>query len=472
MKYSDLVSVYDRLEATQSKLEKTKILAELFEKTEEKDLEKVVLLSTGEVFPPYSSQEIGIASKIMIKSISKATGVSQKYVENRFKENGDLGITAMECVKKRKQQTLMKRVLDIDKVFENLRKMSTMEGKKSQEKKMDLIAELFSSAEPKEALYITRTVLEELRIGVAEGLIRDAIVEAFLKPKDMEEKKKFRSVVDYAWNIRSDFSEVAKIAKEQGLEGLKKVNIKFGQPIHLMLGEKAESMEEIIKKYGKIAIEYKYDGMRAEIMKKDDKLWIFTRRLEDVTKQFPDVVELCKKTLKPKECIVEGEILAINKETGEPRPFQELSQRIQRKYEIKEMIKKIPIQINLFDILFKDGEKLFDKTFVERRKILENSIDEIKDKFQLAKQIVTDDIKKAEEFYHEALNAKQEGVFLKVLDSKYVFGRHVGGWYKIKPIMETLDLVITAAIWGEGKRSNWLSSYEISCRDPDTGNFL
>ena len=189
MKYSELVDVYSKLESTQSKLEKTKLLADLFEKTNEKDLGKIIFLSAGRVFPSYSDQEIGIASKMMLKSIVKATGVSEKEVKKKFKNTGDLGLTASECISERTQQTLMSKTLTVDKVFENLREMAKIEGKRSQEKKMNLIAELFSSAKPEEALYITRTVLEELRIGVAEGLIRDAIVEAFLKPKDIKEKR-------------------------------------------------------------------------------------------------------------------------------------------------------------------------------------------------------------------------------------------------------------------------------------------
>ncbi len=472
MRYRELAEVYEKLESTQSKLEKADILAELFSKASSEDLPKLVLLSAGRVFPTYSEEVIGIASQLMIKAIAKATGFPPREVEEKFKETGDLGLTASYFVKSRKQQTLFKKTLTIDNVFENLRKLPGITGSRSQEKKMDLIAELFASAEPKEAVYITRTILEELRVGVAQGIIRDAIVKAFLKPENMEEKKKFTEIVDYAYNLTSDFSEVAQIAKEKGLGGLKKVKIKLGRPIQLMLGEKAESIKEVINKFGKVAIEYKYDGMRAAIHKKGDNIWIFTRRLENVTKQFPDLVKLCKKCLKPRECVVEGEVLAIDPKTGYPQPFQNLSQRIHRKYNIDEMVKKIPIQMNLFDIVYLDGKMLFDNVFTERRKILEKSVKVIPEKFQLAKQIVTDDLKKAEKFYKEALDAKQEGVFLKVLDSKYVFGRHVGGWYKIKPIMETLDLVIVAATWGEGKRSKWLSSYVLACREPDTGEFL
>jgi len=339
---------------------------------------------------------------------------------------------------------------------------------------LNIIAELLASAEPKEARYIVRTILEELRIGVAEGIIRDAIVEAFLYKKGMskEEKEEMKEAVEYAWNILSDFGEVARIAKEKGLEGLKKVKPVLGKPIQVMLGLKAESIEEVVKAYPNIAAEWKYDGMRAQCHKKGDKIWIFTRRLENVTKQFPDLVELCRECLKPKECIVEGEALAINPKTGTPLPFQVLSQRIHRKYDINRMVKEIPIQMNLFDVVYVDGQILFNKPFHERRKILEKIVKVKEGKFQLTKQIITNDLKKLEEFYHQALNAKQEGLFLKVLNSPYIFGRHVGGWYKIKPIMETLDLVIVGAEWGTGSRAKWLSSFVLACRDPDTGEFL
>jgi DNA ligase-1 len=472
MKYSELADVYESLENTQSKLEKADILAGLFSKAGAEELPMVVFLASGRVFPSYSEEVIGIASQLMIKAIARATGFPPRKVEDKFKDTGDLGLAASYFVQKRKQRTLLTKKLTLKKVFENIRELSKIEGTRSQEKKMDLIAELFASAEPKEALYITRTVLEELRIGVARGIIRDAIVKAFLKPKDMEEKKKLTELTENAFNILSDFSEVARIAKEKGIKGLEKAEVKLGQPIHVMLGEKVDSIKEVMDKFGKIAIEYKYDGLRAEIHKKEDRIWIFTRRLEDVSHQFPDLVDMARKVLKPRECVVEGEVLAIDPKTGYPQPFQNLSQRIHRKYNIKEMTEKIPIQMNLFDIMYLEGKALFDKPFKERRKILEKNVKPIPKKFQLAKQIVTDDLKKAEKFYKQSLEARQEGVFLKVLDSNYVFGRHVDGWYKIKPIMETLDLVIVAATWGEGKRSKWLSSYVLACRESDIGKFL
>ncbi|MEM7821606.1 MAG: ATP-dependent DNA ligase [Candidatus Aenigmatarchaeota archaeon] len=474
MDYSVLAETYEKLEEVSSKIKKTEILADLFSKTPADELPKVVLLAQGIVYQKYLQLELGIATQMMIRAISKATGFKPEIVEEKFKKTGDLGLSAEECVKTKKQVVLFKKKLTVDFVFSNLQKLAVITGKGSQEKKLNLIAELLASASPKEARYIVRTILGELRIGVAEGIIRDAIVNAFLLKKDSskEEKARITEVVDYAWNIVSDFGEVARIAKEKGIEGLKKIKVQLGKPIQIMLGEKAESIEEVVKEFGKVAAEYKYDGMHAEIMKKEDKIWVFTRRLEDVTKQFPDIVEMCKKGLKARECIVEGEALGINLKTGLPLPFQVLSQRIHRKYDIDKMVKEIPVQVNLFDVVYLDGKTLFKEPFLERRKILEKIVKPIPGKFQLTKQIISDDVKELERFYKEALSAKQEGLMLKVLSAPYTFGRHVGTMYKIKPIMETLDLVVVGATWGEGTRAKWLSSYVLACRDPDTGKFL
>ena len=474
MDYSILADTYEKLEGISSKLAKTEILAELLKKTPKEYLPKTVLLVQGIVFPHFSGNELGIATRMMIKAIAKASGFKEENIEEKFKKSGDLGLVAEEVIKSKKQTTLLKKKLTIDFIFHNLQELAFITGSGSQEKKLKLIAELLVSAKPKEARYIVRTILGELRVGVAEGIIRDAIVRAFLfkDSTTKEEKRELTDAVDYAYNIFSDFGEIAKIAKEKGISGLKKAKVQLGNPIQVMLGEKAESIKEIVDDFGAVAAEYKYDGMRAQIHKKGDEIWIFTRRLEDVKKQFPDLVELCKKGLKTGECIVEGEVLGINRKTNEPLPFQQLSQRIQRKYDIEEMANEIPIQMNLFDVIYLNGEMLVDKKFSERRNILEKIVKTIPKKFQLAKQIVSDDIKKLDKFYKEALSAKQEGLFLKVLDSKYVFGRHVGGWYKIKPIMETLDLVIIGGTWGEGTRVKWLSSYVVAVRDPSTGNFL
>ncbi len=462
MEYAKLVELYERLERTSAKLEKTKMIASFLKKASDEALEEVVYLIQGRVFPNYSEYELGVATQLMIKAISRATGLEEKIIVELFKETGDLGEAAEIAAKRKKQKTLFVTPLTVKKVVENLRKVAKQSGEGSQDRKLALIAELISNASPKEAKYITRTVLEELRIGVAEGILRDAIALAYGVSQE---------AVDYAWNILSDFAEVARIAKEKGERGLRGVRPVIGRPIQLMLGVAASSIEEVIREYPNVVVEFKYDGFRVQVHKSGDKIWIFSRRLENVTEQFPDLVEACREAIKAKECIVEGEAWAIDKETKRPLPFQMLSQRIQRKYDIHKMAEEIPVQLNLFDVVYVDGKCLFSLPLRERRKILMKIFEET-EKVRIAEYIETKDIEKIRKFYEKALDLGQEGIMIKNLDAPYKFGRHVGGWYKIKPTMENLDLVIIGAEWGTGKRAGWVGSLILGCRDPDTGEFL
>ncbi|MBD3263018.1 ATP-dependent DNA ligase [Candidatus Woesearchaeota archaeon] len=462
--YKALAEVYEDLESTTKKLKKRDIIADFIKKLPSEQLQRVVLLVMGRVFPAWSDKEIGIANKLMIKAISKATGANLKDVKKEFKKKGDLGTTAEELIKGKKQRTLSSKKNTIKHVFETIQKIAEQEGKGSQEKKLDLIAGLLSNAKPKEARYIVRTVLDELRIGVAEGIVRDAIAKAFdVKPKAVED----------AYHLNPDYGEIAKTVKKKGKKGLKKVSIEPGTPIKALLAEKAPDLKTALKKYENPILEWKYDGMRALIHKKGKKIWIFTRRLENVSNAFPDLVKLSKKNIKAKDCIIDGEVLGIDGETGRPVPFQKLSTRIKRKYDIKKAAKEIPIQFNAFDILYLNGNCLFDKALKKRRKILKKKIKTKKDKFQLTKFLITKDLKKAEEFYKDALSAGQEGIIVKNLDAAYQPGRRVaGGWLKVKPVMETLDLAIIGATWGIGKRTGWLGSFKLGCREATTGKFL
>ncbi len=463
MDYSSLANIYEKLEQTPSKLEKTRIISDMIKKIPTNQLEKVILLMLGTVFPGHSQLDLGVADKMIIKSIMKSTGYNENSIINKFKETGDLGIVTKECLKSSKQMILGKKKLDVDFVFEKLEKLAKIIGNGSQNKKMDIISEMIVFSSPKEACYIVRTILGNLRTGASEGLLRDSISKAFFLE---EEKKDAKNAVDYALNIIADFGKVAKIAKLSGMSGLRKVDIEIGKPINVMLAEKAESIEKVLKKYDKIIAEWKFDGMRAQIHKKGNNVWIYTRRLENVTLQFPDIVELVKKSINI-DCVVEGEVVGINSKTGNTLPFQILSQRIHRKYDIEKIANEIPIQLNLFDIIYLDGKNLINETLINRRKKLEKIIKPINGKIQLTKKIISKDINEIQNFYKSALEANQEGIMLKVLDSTYNFGRHVDGWIKIKPIMESLDLIIVGAVWGEGSRTNMLTSFKLGCKNGD-----
>jgi len=463
MDFSTLVEIYEKLEKTTSRLEMTSIVSEFLSTVPDDKLPVILLFLMGRVFPIWSDKELGVGSKLVIKAISNVSGIPEFRIEDKIRETGDTGLAAESLLVKKVQTTLFQEKLTVEKVHHNLEKLASVEGKGAQDKKISYITELLSFAEPVEAKYIIRLILEELRLGVGEGIVRDAIARAF----NVDAK-----LVERAYSLISDIGEVARIAKNEGNEGLKKAKIIPGRPIEVMLAQKVENVSEALKKLGIAAFEIKYDGARLQIHKYNNVVELFTRRLENVTRQFPEVVKYAEKNIKANSAIVEGEMVAIiSKENRHPRPFQDLSKRIKRKYNIEEMIEKIPVEVNLFDIVYYNGKQLIDEKFNERRKILRKIINET-NLFRLSDQLVTDDAKKAEEFYERALDLGHEGVMAKNLDAPYQPGSRVGYMYKIKPIMETLDLVIVGATWGEGRRAHWLGSYLLAVRDPDTGDFL
>ena len=463
MLYSKLAETYEKLEKTPARLSKIEMISSLLKETDTEVLPKVALLLQGRVFPSWDERVIGVASKMVIRVISQTTGFNENEIVQKFNKIGDLGFVVEDFISHKKQKTFLKKSLTVDKVFENLQRLASMEGSGSQERKVSLVSELLSLASPLEAKYIIRTVLEELRVGAAEGVLRDSIAKAFdVNPVDVEN----------AWFIMPDYGEVAKIAKAKGEKGLKNVEIELGTPINVLLAEKSPSLKEAIDVFENPALETKYDGMRSVIHKKGEKIWIFTRRLEDVTKAFPDIVELVKKCVKAEKCILDAEAVGLDQKTGKPLAFQVLSTRIKRKYDIEKSAKEIPIRVNIFDILYLDGKSLFNIPLKERYEFLKKSFKPVPGKFQLVDHIETKDISEAEEFYKKSLDEGNEGLIIKNLDSLYQPGRRVGFWVKIKPTLENLDLAIIGGVWGTGKRTGWIGSLILGCRDEKTGEIL
>jgi DNA ligase-1 len=458
MKYSKIVEMYERLEATTKKLEKADILAKFFRVCDDKTLSIAAMLSTGRVFPK-GQEELGIAKELMKRIIIRATGCTAQELEKKFKQLGDLGLVAEYFAEGKKQRTLKNKELTIEKVYENLRKLPEITGTGSQEKKIGLVTELLANANGKEAKYIVRTVLGDMRIGVAHGLVRDALAKAFNRDAKNVER---------AFNVVGDFGKVALLAKKGKLD----VDIVLGNPVRVMLAERAPDLKTALGKFKNPAVEVKYDGFRVAIHKDGDRVKIFSRRLDDVTHQFPEIVQWTKECVKSKTCILDGEALAVDKKTGTPRPFQQLSRRIQRKYNIEKMVKEIPIQVNLFDLIYVDDENYMKRPLRERWNKLKSIVKEKKGKFQLVEHLETKNLEKASEFYHKALEKGEEGVIVKNMDAHYQPGKRVGYWLKVKQILEPLDLVVVGAEWGEGKRARWLASLLLAARDPATGKFL
>jgi DNA ligase-1 len=461
MKYSELCEVYQELEKNPSRLKKIEILTSFLQKFKKEKDKQIIYLLQGRVFPGCNKTELGVSSQLIKKAISKSTGASESEITNLWKRLGDLGSVAEKLVEKKKQRTLSSRTLTAEKVLDNLKKLPEFQGKGTIGKKISLVAELLTSAKPIEARYIVRTVLSDLRIGLGAGTLREAIVETCL-----EKNKENSELIQDAYDKTADFALVFEKACK-GKSALTKTELTPGQPVKVMLFLKEKTIKDGFKRVGKPAlIDYKYDGFRMMINKTpDNKIKIFTRRLENVTSQFPDVVEYAKKYIKGKSFILDAEAVGFDPKTKVYQPFQAISQRIKRKYHIEKLVKELPIEINVFDILYHDGKSLLKTEFKERRKLIKKIIRTKKYKIRPSKAITTSSEKEAEEFYRQAVKEGEEGVMMKNLSAPYKPGSRVGYGIKIKPEEKDFDLVIIGAEYGTGKRAGWLTSFDIACRD-------
>jgi DNA ligase-1 len=462
MLYSEFVVVYEKLASTTKRLEKTAILAEFLRKLEKGRVEWIYLL-LGRVVPDYDTRELGISGQLAIKAIANAYGLSEKKVSERVNKIGDFGEVALEFCEKRKQSGLFREKLTVEKVFENLHKVMGLEGKGVVDKKMQLIAELLGNASGDEAKYIVRTLLSDLRVGVSNPTIVDSLASAY----NFDNEK-----IQSAFDLANDFAIVFNACKK-GLKEIEKIELEPGRPINVMLAPKVTSIDEAFEVCGRpAAIEEKYDGFRILISKNcKGEIELFTRRLENVTKQFPDVVLAIQENVNGESFILDGEIVGYDKKTRRYTPFEAISQRIKRKYDIDKLILELPVEVDIFDCIYYDGKSMINNPFIERRKMVERIVKEKKLVIRPSVQIITDSDEKAQEFYENALKIGEEGIMVKKLDAPYSQGRRVGYMVKMKPVINDIDLVIVGAEHGTGKRGGWLTSYIVACRD-DKGQFF
>ena len=469
MKYSRLCELYEEITSTPKRLEKISFLSKFFRSLHESDKDVLYLL-LGEISPDYDREKTGISNQIVIKAISKASGVPAENVISEWKSLGDLGKVSEKLMSKKKQSMLSNSgSLTVEKVLENMRKLPKLEGKGTVDKKLSLITEMMAVASPKEALYLSRTLIGDLRIGIQESTIRQAFAEAFFPDKKKEAELEIQGAIDKS----NDIVMVFEMIKKGSLSGLKKISLQIGKPIKVMLAQKAKNIHEAFEAVGKpCAVEYKYDGFRLLIHKKGNDVVLFTRRLENVTKQFPEVIDYVKKYVDGDSFILDSEAVGFDKKTKEYQQFQHISQRIRRKYDIEKMQEELPVEVNVFDIIYYNGNSLLNEPFEKRTSIVRKIIKSRPYKIIHAKQIITSSEEQAKKFYKEALKANQEGVMFKNLQAIYQPGRRVGHMLKLKPEEKDLDLVITGAEYGTGKRSGWMSSFILSCKGEGKNEFL
>ncbi len=457
-----LAELCEKLEATNRRLLMISLVAEFLDNLEPEEVEPAVSMLLGRSFPKWSQQTLDVSWATLSKTIKNVTTADWKVFLEAFGETGDVGSATkilFESSKVDKQSTLFERKLTIVEARRSFEAIAGTVGSGSKDKKQRLIEAVLGSASSLEAKYLAKIFIGEMRTGFYEGLMEQAVSKAFQIPL---------AIVQKASMTVGDVGEVAAIGKNEGKEGLLKIGFEVFRPVGLMLAQTASDVAEALKEHGgETAFEYKLDGARIQIHKRDDDVRIFSRRLTNVTASLPEIVQVVQKNVKAEEAILEGEVIAVDSK-GYPVPFQHLMRRFKRVHAIQDMVEKVPVELYLFDILYLDGESLISFPYTRRRKILTENAEEI----PLSKQLVTDEMKEAERFLEEAIDAGHEGLMVKKLDSEYTPGMRGKRWLKIKPVLEPLDLVIVAAEYGYGRRHEWLSNYYLAARDAETDEFL
>ena len=429
MKYEELVNVYESLADTTKRLEKTEVLANYFKILDDETLSMVTLLALGKVFPFYSEEEMGVGDKLVMRAISESVGIGVDKVEDQVREQGDIGAACEKLFTNKKQQTFFSQPLTIKFVFNNLRKLAKISGNKSNNKKIAIILELLSSASPTESKYIVRTITDELRIGVGEGIIRDAISQGF----DVD-----KAITERAYMLTNDLGLVAKVSKNQGEEGLKKLSLQPGKPVKPMLAQLSPGIKESIKEMGEALCETKYDGIRMQVHKNNGEIKVYTRRLENITKSVPEVVTEIDKAFPNENFIAEGEIIAIR--DGKPLSFQNILRRVRRKYDIDEAINSVPLKVYLYDLLYYK-KPLIDEPIKERRAILEDIVN-VSDKINLSQKLyaTSENVNDAIALFEKSLNEGHEGIMIKNVKEPYIPGIRGKKMLKFKAEPETLEV--------------------------------
>ena len=460
--FKALADLCEELEATNKRLRMIDLVSDFLNNLEAEEVEPAVSMILGRPFPKWSQQTLDVSWATLTGIIRRLTKADWKVFTEAFGKTGDVGSATkilFESSKIDKQSTLFERKLTILEVKRGFEAIAETAGLGSREKKERLIEALLSLASSLEAKCLIKIFIGEMRTGFYEGLMEQAVSKAFNIPLEIVQK---------ATMTIGDVGDVAAMAKNQGKEALLKVGFRVFRPVGLMLAQTASGVVEALKEHGgETAFEHKLDGARVQIHTRGNDVRIFSRRLTDVTPSLPEIVQLVRKNVKAEEAILEGEVIAVDSQCY-PVPFQHVMRRFKRVHAIEDMIKRIPVKLYLFDVLYLDGESLISLPYTRRRRILADHAGEI----QLAKQLVTDKMEEAERFLKEAMDVGHEGLVAKKLASEYTPGIRGKRWLKIKPVLEPLDLVIVAAEYGYGRRHEWLSDYYLAARDIETGEFL
>jgi DNA ligase-1 len=469
MEFSIIAKTLENMEGTTKRLELTDFLVGLFKETPQDLLPKIVYLIQSKIRPDFEGIELGMAEKLAIRSLSKSSGTPVKKIQEIYQNDGDLGHSAEKILQLKKQTTFVNEPITLERVYDTFFKIAKTEGKGSQDMKIKYISSLLNDAMPIDGKFILKILLGTLRLGVADNTIIDALTIAFTGSKEK------RHQVEDAYNVSSDLGKVAQVISEEGINGVEKFQISIFNPVRPMLADRVKSESEALEKMGKkFAAEYKLDGERVQVHLKNKQVILFSRRLENITKFYPDIVENISKSLKTREAILEAEAVAVNENTGEFLPFQELMHR-RRKYNLERAVSEIPITLNFFDVLYFDGKNCLGLSYEERRKNLEEIV--VEDKFAKLVPMVTvttDD--QIEDFLENSINSGCEGLMLKSLEGQYRAGMRGSNWLKLKreyrnELGDSLDLVVIGAFFGRGRRTGRYGTLLVATYNDENDTF-
>jgi len=455
VEFKSLVELCERLEKTTKRNLMIEAVADFLRGLDENEIEPATSMILGRAFPKYDPRTLDVSWATLSNVIRRLSGIDWRDFYSAFRSTGDVGAATKIVFERRspgRQSTLIERpltILEVRRMFEHI---AESKGQGSRDRKERLIETLLSRASPLEAKYLVKIIIGEMRTGFQEGLMEAAVSRAFSIPlKD----------VQLASMLTGDVGEVAYLCKKYGRDGILNLGFRVFRPIKPMLAQMATDLREVFEEHGgRTALEYKLDGARIQIHVSNGDVKIYSRRLTDVTRSLPEVVSLIRGEVRAREAILEGEVIAVG-EDGKPMPFQHLMRRFKRIHSVDEAVEEIPVELYLFDLLYVDGESLIKTPYVERRRRL----GEVAGSIPLTKQMVASSMEEAESFLRAAVSEGHEGLMAKRLDSPYTPGIRGKHWFKIKEVLEPLDLVIVAAEYGYGRRHNWLSDYYLAARD-------
>jgi DNA ligase 1 len=472
MLYSRLVDAYEKISKTTKRLEITSLLVDLLKQTPSSMIDKVVYLTQGKLYPDYLGVEVGIAEKLAIKCISGVAGTTAEKIANEYKAKGDLGTATEDILAKNTQAALHKERLTVEEVYTGLDRIAKSTGSGSVEAKLRQLTGLLSKASPMEAKYLVRTALGRLRLGVADMTILDAVSQAFAEGKES------KALLEQAYNRSSDLGLLAKKLATSGTRELESFKITVGVPIRPMLAERLPDAKAILEKMnGGAAAEYKYDGLRIQAHISPNGTSMFSRRLENITDQFPDVKQLITNGVVSKETVLEGEAVPVDRVTGDLLPFQLISQRRGRKYDLDRTIEEIPVSVFAFDLLYADGVDYTGRPYPIRREKLEALI-RPGDRLGLSRQMIVKTTDQLENFMEQAIADGCEGLMIKSIgqDSIYKAGARGWTWIKYKreyksEMQDTADLAVVGAFAGRGRRGGAYGALLLAAYDEKSDMF-